>query len=783
MLLGQGSTLPQRFGPYTLLTQLCPETWTEAYLAEVTGEHRSVVVKYLPPSKCSEMEAVARLRHPNIATVEAVGEVEGRGYLAVEYLDGGDLHDRLARKPLSPRDAARLLATLARAVHHAHEQYVLHCDLHPSNVWFDRDGTPKVTDFGLVNQPRQLQDGAIAGEPGYLAPEQVMLQTSRITPWTDVYGLGALLYAALTGRPPFLADSPLATLELIRKAEPLPPSWLQPTVPPALDTICLCCLQKEPDERYATALALAQDLERLLQGQPILARPPGLSERGWRWGRRNALAAALAGALGAGILAALLILGFLWHRATVQRDEALATAQRMWETADHVEKQRAHAEASYRLAREALDRCLALQEDPRLQKGPLENLKRTLQDAQGTFLERFLQLPGEDADSRFERARSQVQLGRLIVQRGAKEATSQAVGHLENARAALAELARHHPQQSAYPLEEASALGLLGLLYSQAGQPARAGPAYEEAVALTDKLIAASPTAGEPHLLRAKLHINLAKLHEQAGKGPDAIGAYVKARADYEGLFQAQPQRLDFETGLVSVLAELGALYQKQRRPAEAAQCFEQAGRLLVEITRAHPQEAVFTLWLGQVSLTLAGLRSEAQDFEAALACYLRATAALEAVRPKLPRPNPTDEALKSAYRGRAVALSWLDRPALAVAAWDKALSLSTQPREREEICCERAAARVKSGDRARAAAEVEQLAGKSEPSPAASYALARVFALLARGEKPDAADSLGARAVQFLAHAQAIEQAYRDRDFTAIHARKDFQALLHPHG
>jgi tetratricopeptide (TPR) repeat protein len=783
MSSGEGSPLPRRFGLYLLLADLGRGGSNQVYRAEVAGEKRSVVVKFLPAAKRTEIEAIARLRHPNIAPVEHAGDIDGQVYLVREYLEGGTLEERLRGSPMHPQEAARLLAALARAVHHAHEQYILHCDLTPSNVLFARDGTPKLTDFGLAGQPQGRQ---ISGTPGYLAPEQTTDDTGQIAPRTDVYGLGALLYAALTGRPPFCAADPRVTLDLVRNAAPLPPSRLHPTVPQALETICLCCLQKQPAWRYASARALVVDLERFLQGRPLMVRPPGLVERGWHWCRRHALAAGLAGAVVAAVLTGIIVLAFLWHQAVRQRDQALAAVAQTRETAEQIEQQRARAETSYRLAREALERCMALQNDPRLQQGPLENLKRTLQQVQAAFLEKLVQMPDDDEGHRRERAQALFQLGLLTDHLGGKDARNQAIGHLENARAALAELGKHHPHQPAYAMEEARVQGALGLLYTQMGQPARAVAAYEEAAALLNKPIEAAPAALDLLLLQAQLSVNLAKLREQTGNVQAALAGYGRARALYERLHQAQPRRADVQLGLAAVLEELGVLYQNCRQPVEARRCYEQACPLLEELARAQPHDPRFALWLGSLYAKLAGAQGQAWDGEAALAWYARAIAALEGVRPKLPKPNPADEPLKWVYRGRAEALTRLDRPGPAVADWDKALALCTQAGEQQEIRCERAAARARAGDRVKAAAEATQLAGERELSPAALYRLARVFALLARGEQSATADSLGARAVRLLAFAEeaglpAVELAYRDRDFSAIHAREDFQTLLHP--
>jgi len=254
----------------------------------------------------AEAEAVARLHHPNIVQVYEIGARAGRPYCALEYVDGGTLAKKLAQTPQPARYAAAVMQALARAVHHAHEQGIVHRDLKPSNVLLTRQGTPKVTDFGLAKKldddAGRTQTGAVLGTPSYMAPEQAEGKTGQIGPLADVYGLGAILYEMQTGRPPFRGASVIDTLEQVRNREPVPPSHLNPAVPRDLETICLKCLQKDPNKRYASADELANDLRRFLGGEPIQARPVRMGERIWRWSWRNPVAALLVVTLAALVL-------------------------------------------------------------------------------------------------------------------------------------------------------------------------------------------------------------------------------------------------------------------------------------------------------------------------------------------------------------------------------------------------------------------------------------------------------------------------------------------------
>ena len=289
------------FGDYELLLEIARGGMGVVYKAWQVNLNRVVALKMILAGQLAgpqdvqrfytEAKAAAQLDHPGIVPVFEVGQNEGQHFFSMGFVEGKSLAARVAKGPLPPREAAELVRDVAQAVQYAHDKGVIHRDLKPGNILLDTDGRPRVTDFGLAKLTRSDSDltstGQILGTPSYMPPEQASGKTDQIGPAADIYALGAVLYCLLVGRPPFQAANPMDTLLQVLEQEPVPLRQLNAQIERDLETICLKCLAKSPDRRYVSALELSNDLNRFLNDQPILARPPSVWERANQWARNH----------------------------------------------------------------------------------------------------------------------------------------------------------------------------------------------------------------------------------------------------------------------------------------------------------------------------------------------------------------------------------------------------------------------------------------------------------------------------------------------------------------
>jgi TolB-like protein/Flp pilus assembly protein TadD len=308
-----GSPMPMLmdFGDYELLEQIGRGGQGIVFRARQKSLNRIVALKVIGLGRWAteahlkrfrlEAEAAARLEHPGIVPIYEVGERDGSCYFSMRFVEGGQLDAILKREPMPIRQAAELIAKVARTVHYAHEHRILHRDIKPGNILLDANGEPHLTDFGLARlvetESTVTRTMEVLGTPSYMAPEQAVGNNAAISSGTDVYGLGAVLYQLLTGQPPFAGGTTYETIKLLLNTEPRQPRLLNPKIDRDLSTICLKCLEKDPQRRYSSALALAEDLERWLKHEPIQARHTGVFARGRKWVRRNPTTAVLIASL------------------------------------------------------------------------------------------------------------------------------------------------------------------------------------------------------------------------------------------------------------------------------------------------------------------------------------------------------------------------------------------------------------------------------------------------------------------------------------------------------
>jgi serine/threonine-protein kinase len=610
------SVLPTVPG-YEVLGELGRGGMGVVYKARQVRLNRVVALKMIlagtlaGPESCvrfmAEAESVARLHHPHVVQVFACGDHDGRPYFEMEYVPGGSLAERLDGTPWTPRDAARLVEALARAVQEVHRLGIVHRDLKPANVLLEADGTPKVADFGLAKwldiESGLTRTDHVLGSPSYMAPEQAMGKAGTVGPAADVYSLGTVLYELLTGRPPFRAATALETLEQVKSAEPVAPRRLQPKLPRDLETVCLKCLEKDPSRRYPSADELAEDLRRFEAGEAIRARPVGGPERLWRWCRREPVVATLASALFAGLVG----VASQWWRAEAHLNEALHQhglaeehARRQVEANRALREANDRERAALRRARERFDAAMkairaseALADDATLRREVhLGGLRRDLLQ---TALNFYKELQGSlEADASLE-ARSQLYAAYSRVAHISAE-----LGLLEEAltthRRALAiaeQMASAAPSDLEIRANRAQSLNWIGIVLNQTGRPAEALSSFEQAREILEPLARDAPTDLRRQVDLSWLLANIAAAQGHLGRRDDAIRLHEQVLAIREALVARDPDNLRYRSALAWSLRELGVAREAKGDPDGALPPVERAASLLRDAVHADPDTAI----------------------------------------------------------------------------------------------------------------------------------------------------------------------------------------------
>jgi tetratricopeptide (TPR) repeat protein/tRNA A-37 threonylcarbamoyl transferase component Bud32 len=441
-----------------------------------------------------EAEAVAALQHPNIVQVYDFGQRDGRPFFSLEFLEGGSLQQKLKGSPWEARQAAQLIATLARALDFAHRHGIVHRDIKPANILLAADGTPKITDFGLAKR-LEADEGhtgteAILGTPTYMAPEQASGKARQVGPAADVYALGAVLYDLLTGQPPFKGDSVLDTLHMVQNAEPVPPTRLRKKLPRDLETICLKCLEKEPARRYESAAVLADDLIAFTEGRPIQARPVTSWERTWKWVRRRPAAAGLLALVALAIVAA--IACGIVHSAEVtwanqqleslngQLSDALKEKEAANQKLDGANSALQKSNAELEKKGHELQAALAAEKQAK------QAAEKAEEDAQSNFLlaQNATQLLIREVETRLRNQPGAEKLRRRLLEEARRACLAFAVGPATNPKARL---------------RVAKALSLVGDVEEKMGLAEGALGRYEAALKMYRKLIHETPNGPARH--------------------------------------------------------------------------------------------------------------------------------------------------------------------------------------------------------------------------------------------------------------------------------------------
>ncbi len=586
-----------------------------------------------------EARAVAKLQHPNVAQLFDTGTADGRPYYSLEFADGGTLAGLWDGKPQDPTAAAGVMECVARAIQYSHEHGILHRDLKPGNVLLAGDGTPKVADFGLAKELPSVAPGAttlpglaahtrtgeIVGTPAYMPPEQASGVSSTLTAAADVYALGAMLYEALTGRPPFLAPDALQTLFLVLSVDPVPPKALQPKLPADLNTICMKCLEKHPKKRYVTAGELADDLRRWQRGEPIVARPVGRVERAVKWAKRNKAGAALV------CVSAVLLLAVVGFG--------------VWEAINAIRLKEANAQLAAKNGE--LERANADLEKSRAEtETMLGYALNTMDEYHFALSDKLASLP------QGEKLRVEI---------------------LQQARKTLDELYDAHPRRQAVWDHLMSGYQQLGNALFQIGDTAGAEQAYRRAVEVAGRLTAAHPNEVRYQTGRGQLLLQLAVTLDAVGRGADATTSRDEGLALAAQLDASHPDDPSAIRLNLMAVAFRSQSALTVGTPEAVIPIYRRWVELYTRLARVSPDDPTPGRKAVEYELSLAGLHAQRKEFAEADDILARSKVKVDALPDDR---DPPTRLLRAAYHQEVGGVADArDRPADADAAYRLALA------------------------------------------------------------------------------------------------------------
>jgi serine/threonine protein kinase len=599
-----------------------------------------------------EAHALAQIDHPQIVKVHDFGEQDGSMYLAMEFVDGPTLAQRLARGPIETRMAAVWVRDLARAIAFAHKRSIFHRDLKPHNILLARNGSveddqhliPKIVDFGLAKFERdelfQTRTGETLGTPAYLAPEMVGIQHDQpVTPAIDVYGLGTILYECLTGRPPFIGSSHFEILSAVVDTEPAEVQSLRANVPRDLAIICHRCLAKTPSSRFGSATELADDIDRFLNGQPIRSRSVSQSEKVFRWCQRNPWKALVAGLLSLGLMA--VPAAGVYHNSQLRKEKRIAqqryesTRATVWAMLNQLNENSAQsipqiAEVSAAQFDESLklfDELAAA--DPsgrsqldaarvRIHAGSLAVILGNWDEA-GALLdeainvcERWLDSPEHGVEAAEQLAAA---LNKLSISHSKSNDSAKRIAVLEKALSIHRELARRKQNEPASRGKIAWSLINLGSVHQISGDFPKAVDSYEEALQICDDLIKANYETVETQKTAAGCRINLATIQLQQGDTKSSEANFRSAIEDLEKHLKAASSDKTLIEDLSTGLLNYSNCLQANGQSTEAIAACERAQKMLLNALELEPNRALLKQNLFLVTANRAHLFSVGERY------------------------------------------------------------------------------------------------------------------------------------------------------------------------
>ncbi len=619
-----------------------------------------------------EAEAVARLQHPGFVQIHEVGEYQGRPYLTLEYVDGGNLAHHLAGATLAPRAAARLVETLARTVHYAHQRGIVHRDLTPRNILLARSNSrhgirlnaadlkecePKITDFGLAKELDgdmvQTQTGMVMGTPSYMSPEQALGKTREIGPGADIHALGAILYETLTGRPPYLAETSYDTLVQVIEREPTPPTRLQPSVPRDLETICLKCLAKDPLKRYTSAEALADDLHRFLVTEPILARRVSWRERAWKWGRRHPA------------VTALLVVVLL--AVTTLTVGSVAYSAR-------VRGERDRAETNFQLAMQAVDEMLTEVGEEQLASEPrMEEKRKALLAKALALYQQFLAQKGEDARVRLQTAQAHRRMADILRLLGQHDTARQAY---QEAAVMLERLHFESPGDARYRRQMAYCHNMRGEALRAVGHHEEAETAYQQAESVLTSLAAEDDDDASSRQELARTLYNRGILQRQTQRSTEAESQFRQAVTLLAELINRDPETPTLQQHLARSYLNLGTVIPSQERYADAKEADDEAIEILVALSVRFPDNPDYRHELGVAYNNLGNLFVRTNRLTEARTAFSQSLEGFQELARDFPKVPTYRQELANSFNSLGSVRSYDKDYVGAAAAWEQAAEL-----------------------------------------------------------------------------------------------------------